>query len=44
MFDNVAGCIRVDPAGGWRDELKEQCKRIVKERGFENITTDNLAQ
>ena len=28
---------------GWRDELKEQCKRIVKERGFENITTDELA-
>ena len=28
---------------GWRDELKEQCKRIVKERGFENISTDELA-
>jgi enhancer of yellow 2 transcription factor len=28
---------------GWRDELKEQCKRIVKERGFENITTEELA-
>ena len=28
---------------GWRDDLKEQCKRIVKERGFENISTDELA-
>ena len=28
---------------GWRDELKERCKRVVKERGFENISTDELA-
>ncbi|EEH55815.1 uncharacterized protein MICPUCDRAFT_44519 [Micromonas pusilla CCMP1545] len=29
---------------GWRDELKEQCKRIVKARGFENVTTEDLAR
>ena len=27
-----------------RDELKEQCKRIVKARGFENVTTEDLAR
>ena len=29
---------------GWRDELKERCKRVVKERGFENVTADGLAK
>ena len=29
---------------GWRDELKERYKRVVKERGFENVTADELAR
>ncbi|XP_014670040.1 PREDICTED: transcription and mRNA export factor ENY2-like isoform X2 [Priapulus caudatus] len=27
---------------GWRDELKVHAKEIVKERGIENVTVDNL--
>lgn len=27
---------------GWRDELKAHAKQIVKERGVENVTVDDL--
>lgn len=27
---------------GWRDELKAHAKHIVKERGVENVTVDDL--
>lgn len=29
---------------GWRDQMKAYCKDIVKERGLENITVDELVQ
>lgn len=27
---------------GWRDELKAHCKDIVKKKGLENVTVDDL--
>ncbi|ESN92064.1 hypothetical protein HELRODRAFT_181843 [Helobdella robusta] len=27
---------------GWRDQLKLHCKEIVKQKGLENITVDDL--
>lgn len=27
---------------GWRDQLKAHCKEIVREKGLENITVDDL--
>lgn len=27
---------------GWRDELKSQCKEIVKKKGLENVTVEDL--
>lgn len=29
---------------GWQDQLKAQCKEIVKDRGLENVTVDELVQ
>ncbi|XP_043205389.1 transcription and mRNA export factor ENY2-like [Amphibalanus amphitrite] len=27
---------------GWRDQLKVQCKEVVREKGLENVTVDDL--
>ncbi|XP_037093433.1 transcription and mRNA export factor ENY2-like [Pollicipes pollicipes] len=27
---------------GWRDQLKAQCKEVVREQGLENVTVDDL--
>ena len=27
---------------GWRDQLKQNCKEIVRKRGLENVTVDEL--
>lgn len=27
---------------GWQEQMKEQCRQAVKERGAENITVDDL--
>lgn len=27
---------------GWRDQVKSHCKEIVKQRGLENVTVDDL--
>lgn len=27
---------------GWRDELKSHCKEIVKRKGLEHVTVDDL--
>ncbi|CAM2717990.1 unnamed protein product [Rotaria socialis] len=29
---------------GWRDQMKAYCKEIVKQKGLENITVDELVQ
>ncbi|XP_076809629.1 transcription and mRNA export factor ENY2 [Clavelina lepadiformis] len=29
---------------GWRDQLKLQCKEIVRERGLDHVTVDDLVQ
>ncbi|CAF1396475.1 hypothetical protein I4U23_017434 [Adineta vaga] len=29
---------------GWRDQMKAYCKDIVKQKGLENITVDELVQ
>jgi len=29
---------------GWRDQMKGYCKEIVKQKGLENITVDELVQ
>ncbi|XP_033754561.1 transcription and mRNA export factor ENY2 isoform X2 [Argopecten irradians] len=29
---------------GWRDQLKAHCKEVVKEKGLEHITVDDLVQ
>ncbi|CAF0924569.1 unnamed protein product [Didymodactylos carnosus] len=29
---------------GWRDQMKSYCKEIVKQKGLENITVDELVQ
>ena len=27
---------------GWREQLKVQCKEVVREKGLENVTVDDL--
>ncbi|KAI0217875.1 Transcription and mRNA export factor ENY2 [Lamellibrachia satsuma] len=27
---------------GWRDQLKQHCKEIVKQKGLEHVTVDDL--
>ena len=29
---------------GWRDQLKQQCKDIIKKKGLEHVTLDDLVQ
>ena len=29
---------------GWRDQLKQHCKDIIKQRGLEHVTVDDLVQ
>ena len=29
---------------GWRDQLKQHCKEIIKQRGLEHVTVDELVQ
>nr|XP_039255592.1 transcription and mRNA export factor ENY2-like [Styela clava] len=29
---------------GWRDDLKQHCKEILRERGLENVTVDDLVR
>ncbi|KAF5905759.1 transcription and mRNA export factor ENY2 isoform X1, partial [Clarias magur] len=27
---------------GWRDQLKAHCKEVIKEKGIENVTVEDL--
>jgi len=29
---------------GWRDELKEYCKEVIRSKGLEKITVDELVE
>ena len=29
---------------GWRDQLKQHCKDIIKQRGLEHVTVDDLVK
>lgn len=29
---------------GWRDAVKDECRKIVRQRGYENLTVDQLAK